>query len=82
MAAIFITNHSLKGGNPIVIMSTKCKGKLFYQVMVSDCMIDVYLFTMQVEVLPSLQRPKKIGIQGSDGRLYVMMCKPKVRLIG
>ncbi|XP_022100883.1 serine/threonine-protein kinase ATR-like [Acanthaster planci] len=30
-----------------------------------------------VEVLPSLQRPKKIGIQGSDGKLYVMMCKPK-----
>ncbi|XP_038072304.1 serine/threonine-protein kinase ATR-like [Patiria miniata] len=30
-----------------------------------------------VEVLPSLQKPKKIGIQGSDGKLYVMMCKPK-----
>ncbi|XP_033634079.1 serine/threonine-protein kinase ATR-like [Asterias rubens] len=30
-----------------------------------------------VEVLPSLQRPKKIGIQGSDGTVYVMMCKPK-----
>ncbi len=34
---------------------------------------------IKVEVLPSLQRPKKIGIQASDGKLYVMMCKPKVR---
>ncbi|XP_071509803.1 serine/threonine-protein kinase ATR-like [Diadema antillarum] len=40
---------------------------------------EVYIegFDDMVEVLPSLQRPKKIGIQGSDGRLYVMMCKPK-----
>ncbi|XP_030832739.1 serine/threonine-protein kinase ATR-like [Strongylocentrotus purpuratus] len=40
---------------------------------------EVYIigFDDTVEVLPSLQRPKKIGIQGSDGRLYVMMCKPK-----
>ena len=36
-----------------------------------------HIFSFQVEVLPSLQRPKKIGIQGSDGKLYVMMCKPK-----
>ncbi|XP_041465563.1 serine/threonine-protein kinase ATR-like [Lytechinus variegatus] len=42
-------------------------------------MTEVYIigFDDTVEVLPSLQRPKKIGIQGSDGRLYVMMCKPK-----
>ncbi|KAK2144551.1 hypothetical protein LSH36_748g02080 [Paralvinella palmiformis] len=30
-----------------------------------------------VEVLPSLQRPKKITFQGSDGHLYIMLCKPK-----
>ncbi|KAJ8029668.1 Serine/threonine-protein kinase ATR [Holothuria leucospilota] len=30
-----------------------------------------------VEVLSSLQQPKKIGIQGNDGRVYVMLCKPK-----
>ncbi|KAL3865678.1 hypothetical protein ACJMK2_043042 [Sinanodonta woodiana] len=30
-----------------------------------------------IEILPSLQRPKKITLTGSDGRLYVMMCKPK-----
>uniref|UniRef100_S4RDY2 Serine/threonine-protein kinase ATR n=1 Tax=Petromyzon marinus TaxID=7757 RepID=S4RDY2_PETMA len=30
-----------------------------------------------VEVLSSLQKPKKICIRGSDGRSYPMMCKPK-----
>lgn len=28
-------------------------------------------------VLPSLQRPKKIGIRGSDGKSYIFLCKPK-----
>lgn len=30
-----------------------------------------------IEVLPSLQRPKKITMNGSDGKLYTMLCKPK-----
>jgi len=30
-----------------------------------------------VEVLNSLQKPKKIQLRGSDGRLYTMLCKPK-----
>ena len=34
-------------------------------------------FDDTVEVLPSLQKPKKITMIGSDGQRYVMMCKPK-----
>ncbi|XP_059175094.1 serine/threonine-protein kinase ATR-like isoform X2 [Physella acuta] len=34
-------------------------------------------FEDNIEVLPSLQRPKKITILGSDGQRYVMMCKPR-----
>lgn len=34
-------------------------------------------FEDTVEILASLQKPKKITMRGSDGRLYVMMCKPK-----
>nr|XP_044992414.1 serine/threonine-protein kinase ATR isoform X2 [Jaculus jaculus] len=30
-----------------------------------------------VEILSSLQKPKKISLKGSDGKLYIMMCKPK-----
>ncbi|XP_077417783.1 serine/threonine-protein kinase ATR isoform X2 [Vanacampus margaritifer] len=39
----------------------------------------VYLdgFEDQVEILASLQKPKKISLRGSDGRSYTMMCKPK-----
>ncbi|XP_062573409.1 serine/threonine-protein kinase ATR-like [Saccostrea cucullata] len=34
-------------------------------------------FEEGIEVLPSLQRPKKITMNGSDGRMYTMLCKPK-----
>ncbi|KAM9030987.1 serine/threonine-protein kinase ATR isoform X1 [Sarcophilus harrisii] len=30
-----------------------------------------------VEILPSLQKPKKISLKGSDGKYYIIMCKPK-----
>ncbi|KAM6960680.1 serine/threonine-protein kinase ATR [Aplochiton taeniatus] len=38
----------------------------------------VYLagFDDTVEILASLQKPKKISLKGSDGRSYTMMCKP------
>ncbi|XP_042314459.1 serine/threonine-protein kinase ATR [Sceloporus undulatus] len=34
-------------------------------------------FGDSVEILPSLQKPKKITLKGSDGKSYIMMCKPK-----
>jgi serine/threonine-protein kinase ATR len=34
-------------------------------------------FDEKVEVLPSLQKPKKITACGSDGKAYVLLCKPK-----
>uniref|UniRef100_A0AAV2JJ36 Serine/threonine-protein kinase ATR n=1 Tax=Knipowitschia caucasica TaxID=637954 RepID=A0AAV2JJ36_KNICA len=34
-------------------------------------------FEDSVEILASLQKPKKISLNGSDGRSYTMMCKPK-----
>lgn len=39
----------------------------------------VYLHGLEdtVEVLASLQRPKKVTFRGSDGRRYPMLCKPK-----
>uniref|UniRef100_A0AAR2J3F0 Serine/threonine-protein kinase ATR n=1 Tax=Pygocentrus nattereri TaxID=42514 RepID=A0AAR2J3F0_PYGNA len=39
----------------------------------------VYLsgFDDNVEILASLQKPKKISLRGSDGKFYTMMCKPK-----
>ncbi|XP_072524827.1 serine/threonine-protein kinase ATR [Salminus brasiliensis] len=39
----------------------------------------VYLsgFDDSVEILASLQKPKKISLRGSDGKFYTMMCKPK-----
>uniref|UniRef100_A0A8C4SRD0 Serine/threonine-protein kinase ATR n=1 Tax=Erpetoichthys calabaricus TaxID=27687 RepID=A0A8C4SRD0_ERPCA len=34
-------------------------------------------FDDTIEILASLQKPKKICLKGSDGKLYTMMCKPK-----
>ncbi|KAF8794791.1 Serine/threonine-protein kinase ATR like protein [Argiope bruennichi] len=34
-------------------------------------------FEDTVEVFPSLQKPKKLIVKGSDGKLYPIMCKPK-----
>ncbi|XP_068202044.1 serine/threonine-protein kinase ATR [Palaemon carinicauda] len=31
----------------------------------------------QIEIMQSLQLPKKITLRGSDGKSYIMMCKPK-----
>ncbi|XP_050687762.1 serine/threonine-protein kinase ATR-like isoform X2 [Eriocheir sinensis] len=39
----------------------------------------VYLSSIEdkVEIMQSLQLPKKITLRGSDGKCYIMMCKPK-----
>ncbi|XP_012937158.1 serine/threonine-protein kinase ATR [Aplysia californica] len=42
-----------------------------------DDQIYIQGFEDTIEVLPSLQKPKKITMIGSDGKRYVMMCKPK-----
>ncbi|KAJ2734564.1 hypothetical protein IW152_002221 [Coemansia sp. BCRC 34962] len=34
-------------------------------------------FTDEIEIMSSLQRPKKITMVGSDGRSYSFLCKPK-----
>ncbi|XP_029472916.1 serine/threonine-protein kinase ATR isoform X2 [Rhinatrema bivittatum] len=34
-------------------------------------------FDDTVEILASLQKPKKISLKGTDGKSYIMMCKPK-----
>ena len=39
--------------------------------------ITISTFLDDVLVLNSLQRPRKISIRGSDGRVYGLLCKPK-----
>lgn len=31
----------------------------------------------EAQVLNSLQKPRKISIRGSDGKIYSLLCKPK-----
>lgn len=40
-------------------------------------MISLSVCCLKVEILASLQKPKKISLKGSDGKFYTMMCKPK-----
>jgi serine/threonine-protein kinase ATR len=37
----------------------------------------IFKFDDNVDVLPSMQKPKKIVILASDGKRYTMLCKPK-----
>ena len=39
--------------------------------------VHISSFLDDVLVLNSLQRPRKISIRGSDGRVYALLCKPK-----
>lgn len=39
--------------------------------------ITISAFLDEVQVLNSLQRPRKISVRGSDGRVYALLCKPK-----
>ncbi|TKA77849.1 hypothetical protein B0A55_05162 [Friedmanniomyces simplex] len=39
--------------------------------------VTMHSFTDDVLVLSSLQRPRKINVRGSDGKLYGLLCKPK-----
>ena len=43
--------------------------------------VSKFVYNVQVEVLPSLQRPKKITVLASDGCSYVLLCKPKVSVV-
>ena len=40
-----------------------------------DAVVTIHSFEDTIEVLTSLQRPKKIVIRGSDGQLYPFLCK-------
>ncbi|RUS83841.1 hypothetical protein EGW08_008382 [Elysia chlorotica] len=42
-----------------------------------DTQVYIQGFDDTIEILHSLQKPKKITMIGSDGNRYVMMCKPK-----
>ncbi|KAK3064252.1 serine/threonine-protein kinase M1, partial [Teratosphaeriaceae sp. CCFEE 6253] len=39
--------------------------------------VTIQAFEEDVLVLSSLQRPRKITVRGSDGKLYGLLCKPK-----
>ena len=39
--------------------------------------VRIEAFLEEVTVLNSLQKPRKINIRGSDGRVYGLLCKPK-----
>ncbi|KAL7294393.1 hypothetical protein TKK_0012398 [Trichogramma kaykai] len=43
----------------------------------ADNWVSIIGIEEQVVVMPSLQRPRRIALRGSDGRSYLFMCKPK-----
>jgi serine/threonine-protein kinase ATR len=39
--------------------------------------LNAHVALVQIEIMGSLQRPKKITMVGSDGQEYLFLCKPK-----
>lgn len=66
----------LQSSMTVTLPMTKTDNKVDHDPFPGD---PVYISSFEdtIEILPSLQKPKKITINGSDGHLYVMMCKPK-----
>ncbi|GAB6018708.1 hypothetical protein CHUAL_000384 [Chamberlinius hualienensis] len=60
----------------VTLPSTKSNGLTSYSPFPTS---QVYIQSIeeQIDVMASLQKPKKITIRGSDGNLYSIMCKPK-----
>ena len=66
------------GEQPVIVQfeeKVKCTQSVMY------CNSKGMFVFFQVEVLASLQRPKKITVSASDGKSYVLLCKPKVQLV-
>ncbi|VDP08692.1 unnamed protein product [Soboliphyme baturini] len=60
----------------IPVLKSGCSPESGYNVFPTE---PVYIdgFADQIVVLNSLQKPKKITLRGSDGRIYSVMCKAK-----
>lgn len=59
-------------------MTSKMPQKTYYDARhqpFPDAVVTIHSFEDTIEVLSSLQRPKKIVIRGSDGQLYPFLCK-------
>lgn len=72
----FITFYYSATRNPILILQ-------FFHELIMLCFffrIMVYISGMKddVEILSSLQKPKKITFIGTDGKHYPILCKPNV----
>ena len=70
-----ITNVDINCSHHCFIVYLKFPG---YNLFVYFFVHPFLILKFQVDVLQSLQKPKKITIKGSDGKTYTMMCKPKV----
>lgn len=56
--------------NPFPQMAVEIQGKLFFE---STLTADIH---DRIEIMPSLQKPKKLVFIGSDGKRYPFLCKP------
>lgn len=63
---------SVKGA--LILYRTRCMHGLVQRRVFCTFVLSLF----QVEVLPSLQRPKKVAVLASDGHIYNLLCKPKV----
>ncbi|CAF3813461.1 unnamed protein product [Adineta steineri] len=72
------SRKAAQAGSTTTTGTTKVPQKTYYDARhqpFPDAVVTIHNFEDQIEVLSSLQRPKKILIRGSDGQIYPFLCK-------
>ena len=74
------TSHDseyLKGFRPFPRDTTTIEGRWGFGDF-ENCAKFVFIAVLDdAQILNSLQKPRRIGIRGSDGKIYNILCKPK-----
>jgi serine/threonine-protein kinase ATR len=72
------SNHLLSGDHqPFADNLPRITGVFASRAALSSLADSVPGFDPVIDIMPSLQKPRKIVIMGSDGKRYAFLCKPK-----
>lgn len=82
-------NTSIENHNPFLLYISQSLSKYYFYYLIRYILHYSFIIIMyrrwvhitkieeNVVIMPSLQRPRRITLKGSDGKEYLFMCKPK-----
>lgn len=81
-------NTSIENHNPFLLYISQSLSKYYFYFIIRYILhffiiimyrrwVHITKIEENVVIMPSLQRPRRITLKGSDGKAYLFMCKPK-----